>query len=307
MNGSVQSFLNYLVVERGGQSNTLEAYRNDLNQFIQFAHGRLDSLDGVEGPGADGWRKVDLELLVEYVSNLRDKKGYRNATTARKVASLKSFFSFLTDEGVISDNPTEFLTSPRVGRSLPKFLTEEETERLLKQPAKKASADGLRDLAMMEVLYATGLRVSELVSLNLQDVNLQEGYLRCLGKGSKERIVYIYPQAVGVLSRYVEDGRTRLQATREEWAIFLNRRGERLTRQWVWTMIKGYAEDANIDKAITPHTLRHSFATHMLKGGASLRHVQALLGHSSITTTQVYTHLTGDHVRQEFEASHPRA
>ena len=307
MYDAVQSFLNYLVVEKGGPTNTLEAYRNDLSQFIQFASERLGHKNGSDQMGDELWHKADLNLLTEYVFTLRTKKGYRDSTTARKVASLKSFFSFLVDEGTITENPTEFLASPRVGRTLPKFLTEEETETLLQQSAKGETPDACRDHAMLEVLYATGLRVSELVSLNLEDLNLQEAYIRALGKGGKERIVYLYPQASEVLKTYVEKSRPKLLASKSEQALFLNRRGERLTRQWVWTIMKGYAQDAGIDKAITPHTLRHSFATHMLRGGANLRHVQALLGHSSIATTQVYTHLTNDHVRKEFERSHPRA
>lgn len=307
MNGAVQSFLNYLVVEKGSQGNTLEAYRNDLAQFIRFARERLGLENGTDGVSDHIWQRVDLETLVEYVSRLRGEKGYTNATTARKVASLRSFFSFLVDEGSITDNPTEFLTAPRVGRTLPKFLTEEEAERLLAQPAKITTPEGRRDLAMLEVLYATGLRVSELVSLNVTDVNFKEAYVRCMGKGARERITHMYPEAVAALGAYLERARPALRGSREEVALFLNRRGERLTRQWVWSLIKGYARAAGIDKSITPHTLRHSFATHMLRGGASLRHVQALLGHSSIGTTQVYTHVTNEHLKREFEKSHPRA
>ena len=307
MQGAVQAFLNHLVVERGGPSNTLDAYRNDLNQFIQFANERLKRSNGGHDLGDSGWGQVDLDLLVDYVALLRGKKGYRDTTTARKVAALKSCFNYLVDEGIISENPAEYLVSPKVGRSLPKFLTEEETERLLAQPAKKDTPEGKRDLAMLEALYATGMRVTELVSLNTRDVNLKEAYIRCRGKGDKERMVYLYPHATEVLTKYAEHVRPKLNAVKSEQALFLNRRGERLTRQWLWTIIKGYAEDAGIAKQITPHTLRHSFATHMLRGGASLRHVQELLGHASIATTQVYTHLTNDHVKREFELAHPRA
>jgi integrase/recombinase XerD len=304
---AIQSFINFLVVEKGGQNNTIQAYKNDLSQFLRFAKARLkaENTDGVDQ--TNQWSQIDLHLLSQYVSDLRDRRGYRDTTTARKVASLKSFFSFLVGEGTLDSNPTELLSSPRVSRSLPNFLTEEETDRLLQQADQKASNESHRDLAMMEVLYATGLRVSELVSLNLLDVDLVEGYIRCRGKGSKERVVYLYPHAIAVLSKYLKHGRPLLVAFKGENALFLNRRGERLTRQWLWTMIKGYAMAAGIGKPITPHTLRHSFATHMLRGGASLRHVQTLLGHSSIATTQVYTHLTDDHVREEFEMSHPRA
>ncbi len=309
MKQAVDSFLNHLVVEKGFSTNTLEAYRNDLYQFVEFVRGRNHIQE-------EAWDKVDLAILTDYVSTLRGKKSYRDTTTARKVAALKSFFNFLVQEEAIEQDPTEFLTAPRVGRSLPKYLSEEEVGRLLEQASKESSPDGKRDSTILELLYATGLRVSELVSLNLQDVNLEEGYVRCMGKGSKERIVYIYPRAVQALRTYVEGARPTLVSgtnsrsrprSKEEKAVFLNQRGDRLTRQWVWTILKTYARKASLDKLITPHILRHSFATHMLMGGASLRHVQELLGHSSITTTQVYTHLTTDHVRQEYDKSHPRS
>ena len=338
----VDSFLNHLVVEKGFSRNTLEAYRNDLSQFIDFVetgsqapkagHSGTQSQGDGNGSGENGWRKVDLALLTDYVSSLRQKRKYRDTTTARKVAALKSFFNFLVQEEAVEHDPTEFLSAPRVGRGLPKTLSEGEVERLLERAAEESSPEGKREWAMLELLYATGLRVSELVSLNIHDVNLSEGYLRCLGKGSKERIAYMYPRALESLKAYIEEARPLLLSSvgagtrsakkgmiepqmnplkadesREEKALFVNQRGERLTRQWVWTILKSYARDVSLDKPITPHMLRHSFATHMLKGGASLRHLQELLGHSSITTTQVYTHLTSEHVRREYERSHPRA
>ncbi len=349
MRESVDSFLSHLVVEKGFSRNTLEAYRNDLHQFIDYVDGQV--LDGrAAGSGSDStmsqhrnsapmsWKQVNLGMLTDYVSNLRIEKSYRDTTTARKVAALKSLFNFLVHEEAIDEDPTEFLTAPRVGRSLPKYLSEEEVERLLGQAATEVSPDGIRDWAMLELLYATGLRVTELVSLNVTDVSLQEGYLRCMGKGSRERIAYMYPRAVDVLREYIEEARQQLlipsggnaragspatsgpgralnnkgvqsrsTSRPEEKALFVNQRGDRLTRQWVWIVLKSQARKAGLNVHITPHVLRHSFATHMLRGGASLRHVQELLGHSSITTTQVYTHLTNQHVRQEYDKSHPRA
>lgn len=320
MRESVDSFLNHLVVEKGFSSNTLEAYRNDLDQFIEFVRDRNHvSNSGNDVNGAplakEDWRLVDLSLLTDYVSSLRNKKSYRDTTTARKVAALKSFFNFLVQEEAIEHDPTEFLSAPRVGRSLPKYLSEEEVERLLTQAAKQGSPEGKRDWAMLELLYATGLRVSELVSLNIHDVNLHEGYIRCMGKGSRERIAYLYPRAIQVLQAYIDEARPVLVgsdkgkkgSSMEERALFVNYRGDRLTRQWVWTILKNYATKAALSKTITPHILRHSFATHMLRRGAPLRHVQELLGHASITTTQVYTHLTTEHVRREYEKSHPRS
>ena len=301
MRDMVDSFLNHLVVERGFSQNTLEAYRNDLYQLSDDIQAHLPSLENTV------WQKVDLDLLTSYVSSLRGKRGYRDSTIARKVAAIKSFFAFLVQEGQIEDDPTEFLISPRVGRHLPNFLTEEEMDRLLDNPSRQSTPDGVRDSAIRELRYATGLRVSELVSLNVQDMNFEDGYILCMGKGSKERMVYLYPKVKEILSDYLEQARPKLTARQEERALFLNRRGERLTRQWVWSIIKNSAKQAGIDKPLTPHVLRHSYATHMLRGGASLRHVQEMMGHASITTTQVYTHLTNDHVRQEYDKSHPRS
>ena len=300
----INSFLQHLIVERGFSRNTWEAYRNDLEQFEQFLGERLNG----QAAGAPPWRAVDLDLLNQYIVDLRDRKGYRDTTTARKVAAIKSFFSFLLLNGYISEDPTESLGSPRVGRSLPKCLSEDDVIRLLDAAAKAGTPESNRDATILELLYATGLRVSELVSLNVSDIDFQEAYIRCWGKGSKERLVYLYPKAVVELREYLRSARPSLLGSHKgENALFVNHRGERLTRQWVWSILKTYSKKANIDEGITPHTLRHSFATHLLQNGASLRHVQELLGHSSISTTQVYTHLTNHHLRQEYEKSHPRA
>ena len=301
---SITSFLEHLIVEKGFSRNTLDAYRNDLGQFQEFLRERLDGSTNGNSP----WGMVDLNLLNEYVVDLRDRKGYRDTTSARKVAAIKSFFSFLLLNGEISEDPTESLGSPRVGRTLPKYLAEEEVIRLLEQAAQAGTPESCRDATILELLYATGLRVSELVSLNIPDIDFQESYIRCWGKGSKERIAYLYPKAVTELQSYIATARvTLLGSHKNEIALFVNHRGERLTRQWVWNILKTYSKRAGIDQDITPHTLRHSFATHLLQNGASLRHVQELLGHSSISTTQVYTHLTNHHLRQEYEKSHPRA
>jgi integrase/recombinase XerD len=304
MDDSVNSFLQHLVVEKGFSRNTLEAYRNDLSQFHAFVVQRHNgSLNG-----SLPWAAVDLNLLNDYITDLRSRKGYRDTTTARKVAAIKSFFSFLVVNGLISEDPTESLGSPRVGRTLPRCLSQEEVQRLLDEAAKAGTPESQRDATILELLYATGLRVSELVSLNVQDVDLQESYVRCWGKGSRERIAYLYPKALNELKDYLARARVSLVGARkDERALFVNHRGERLTRQWVWNILKTYSKKSGVDERITPHTLRHSFATHLLQNGASLRHVQELLGHSSISTTQVYTHLTDDHLRQEYEKSHPRA
>lgn len=300
----VEGFLQHLVVEKGLSRNTLDAYRNDLSQFQEFMRGRLNGNSDRE----DAWRWVDLELLNDYIADLRGRKGYRDTTTARKVAAIKSFFTYLAQNGDIEEPPTESLGSPRVGRALPKYLSEEEIELLLDAAGQPGTAESRRDANILELLYATGLRVSELVSLNVQDIDFQESYIRCWGKGSKERIVYAHAKAMGGLQEYLAGPRMSLVGdNKDEPALFVNHRGERLTRQWIWNILKTYGKKAGLDQKITPHTLRHSFATHLLQKGASLRHVQELLGHSSISTTQVYTHLTDRHTEQEYAKSHPRA
>jgi integrase/recombinase XerD len=304
MERTISSFLQHLIVEKGFSRNTSEAYRNDLQQFWDFLQGNRNGHSHTDF----AWTQVDIGTLNKYIEDLRVRKGYRDATTARKVASIKSFFGFLSENGIISEDPTESLGSPRVGRSLPKYLSEDEVTHLLDVAYQSGSNEGQRDAVIMELLYATGLRVGELVSLNMQDVNTDESYIRCVGKGSKERIVHLYPKALEELKRYFKEARvSMLGPRRAEPALFVNHRGERLTRQWVWTILKTYAQKAGITQNITPHTLRHSFATHLLQNGASLRHVQELLGHSSISTTQVYTHVTNGYMQKEYEKSHPRA
>ena len=295
---SVDGFLNYMAIERGVSPNTLAAYRNDLYQLV-------DHMESVAA-GSDGWRALDEGTLSGYLLRLHDL-GYSDTTRARKVASAKSLFGFLVDEGVLDEDPTENLSSPRVGRSLPEALTADEVESLLDWAAQGESAEARRDLTMLELLYASGMRVSELVSLDVGDFGLEQGYVRCMGKGSKERVIPIHDRAVRTVKAYLEETRPKLTSKGSGQAVFLNRRGDRLTRQGFWLILKGVAKGAGIDRNITPHTLRHSFATHLLRGGAQLRHVQELLGHASITTTQVYTHLTSEHVRTEYDKAHPRA
>ena len=312
MDQAISSFLQHLVVEKGFSNNTSQAYRNDLNQFCGFLQETRSGNGNGDGSGNGNseypWGSVDSDLLNDYIGNLRSARGYRDTTTARKVAAIRSFFGFLVESGAVSQDPTESLGSPRVGRSLPKFLTKEEVTRLLNVVYQASGNEGHRDATILELLYATGLRVGELVSLNVADIDLHESYIRCWGKGSKERIVHLYPKALQELNSYLSHARVALIGNRKnEQALFVNHRGERLTRQWVWNILKTYGEKAKIGRRITPHTLRHSFATHLLQNGASLRHVQELLGHSSISTTQVYTHLSSDHVHREYEKSHPRA
>jgi integrase/recombinase XerD len=301
MRQEIQSFLDHISIEKGFSDNTLEAYRNDLNQLANF----MEELAVVQGYNPE-WATVDRNLLISYILNLKDRN-YATTTVARKVAAVKSFFDFLVAEGTLRSDPTENLSSPKVGKSLPKPLAAAEVAALLAEPAKLSSPEAKRDEAMIELLYACGMRISELVALNMVDINLGAGFVRCLGKGSKERIIPIHEKAAQVIEDYIKEARTLLLRNKDEEALFLNRRGERLTRQGFWLILKAYAKAAGIEKEVTPHTLRHSFATHMLSGGADLRAVQELLGHANISSTQIYTHLTSEHVRHAYEKAHPRA
>ncbi len=301
MRDRVEAFLNYMTVERGVSPNTQAAYRSDLKQFLDF----LDEDRFGSAPVGD-WRQVDEAVAAAYVERLIELE-YSDTTRARKVASLKSLFSFLDDEGAIEADPTENLSTPRIGRSLPETLAVEDVTRLLEEASTKDSPEAKRDLSMLELLYASGMRVSELVSLDTDDVDVDELSVRCFGKGGKERVIPIHWRAANSVAEYVEETRPVLESERSGRALFLNRRGDRLTRQGFSLILKGYAKRAGITAKITPHSLRHSFATHLLQGGAPLRHVQELLGHASISTTQVYTHLTSEHVREEYDMAHPRA
>jgi integrase/recombinase XerD len=299
MRKSLGEFLVFLAVEKGASANTIAAYKNDLQQLADYIGPR---------EGNNGWQTLTRSDIQDFILDLK-QRGYTETSVARKVAAVRSFFSFLAAEGHIASSPTEGLTSPRVGKTLPKAISPNEVDELLEQPARRSTPEARRDRAMLELLYATGMRVTELVSLDIGNLNLdpRAPYVKCVGKGAKERSIPIHDHALEAVSAYLEDGRPLLLKDRGELALFLNRRGERLTRQGFWLILKGYARAANLSKEITPHTLRHSFATHMLRGGMPLRNVQEMLGHANISTTQVYTHLTSDHVREVYERAHPRA
>lgn len=298
---AVNGFLNYLAVEKGFSENTTAAYHNDLSQLASFAEE-----EAARRGSAPSWAGFTRQDMLAYLLNLKERN-YAATTVARKVAAAKSFFGFMMAEGRIKENPTQNVGSPRIGRSLPKPMSIGQVRHLLEQPAKLSTPEAKRDRAMLELLYASGMRVSELVSLNLDDVDTEDGYVRCFGKGHKERLVPIYRQAALAVKEYMNETRPHLVHGAEEGALFVNLRGERLTRQGLWQILKGYVKSAGLDAGVTPHTLRHSFATHMLSGGADLRSVQELLGHANISTTQVYTHLTSEHIRRSYERSHPRA
>ena len=301
MKEDIDSFLTYLTVEKGFSDNTVAAYRNDLSRLASFVEEEATK-QGV----APSWANFGRQGMLSYLLDL-NQRSYAPTTRARKVAAARSFFKFLLAEGIIKEDPTENVKSPAVGRALPKPISVSQVRALLEQPTKRSTPDAKRDAAMLQLLYASGMRVSELVSLNLEDVNTIDGDVRCFGKGHKERIVPIHKQAVQAIDEYVKEARPRLVRNDKEKALFLNRRGDRLTRQGFWQILKEYAKSAGLEGEVTPHTLRHSFATHMLSGGADLRAVQELLGHANISTTQVYTHLTTEHIRRAYEQSHPRA
>ena len=299
MRKSLGEFLVFLAVEKGASSNTIAAYKNDLQQLADFIGSRAS---------VDGWQSLSRSDIQDFILDLK-QRGYTETSVARKVAAVRSFFAFLAAEGSITANPTEGLSSPRVGKTLPKAISPNEVDELLEQPARRSTPEAKRDRAMLELLYATGMRVTELVSLDMENLNLdpRSPFVRCLGKGAKERSIPIHDHALEAVNGYLEDGRPMMVRNHDEPALFVNRRGERLTRQGFWLILKGYAKSANLGAGVTPHTLRHSFATHMLRGGMPLRNVQEMLGHANISTTQVYTHLTSDHLREVYERAHPRA
>jgi integrase/recombinase XerD len=242
--------------------------------------------------------------LREFVLSL-DRSGLQSRSLARHIVSLRQFFLHLQRERLVTSNPTEHLESPRTWKVLPKYLTVEEVEVLLEQPDGKTPA-GLRDRAMLEMLYGTGVRVSELVSLRVTDAHLQEGTVRAFGKGSRERIVPMGKQAIGAMESYLKDGRDKLLKGPAPW-LFVNQRGRQLTRQGIWMLLARYGKLAGLRKAVTPHLLRHSFATHLLAGGADLRSLQMMLGHANISTTQIYTHVATTRLQEIYHQYHPRA
>ena len=297
---SIDIFVNHLIVERKLSKNTIISYTNDLYQFADFCNEKKISLDNNEG-----WQLVSKQLLSDYMFLLQEGKHYYSlATIKRKIASLRSLFRFLLDENIIQSDPTENIKVSQPGRKLPRTLSEQEIVTLLEQPRISNTPTKYRDQAIMELLYATGLRVSELISLDLDTINLTDNFIRCIGKGSKERLIPVHDHAISLLKIYIRKNRPHLlkyyKKDYKQQALFINTRGSRLSRQGCWNIIKRYATQA-INGHVSPHVLRHSFATHHMQRGATIRHVQELLGHSSISTTQIYTHLSNRKLRDEFD------
>lgn len=296
MEDDVKDFLHYLIVERGLSENTISAYRRDLLDYVKFMREK-ESLARLD--------EVRRTHIIQYLGMLKDR-GRAATTLARHTASLRSFHQFLLREKKTSQDPSVHIETPKTERKLPKVLSIREVEALLDGP-KPHTAFGRRDQAMLELLYATGIRVSELVSLNVGDAHMTMGFVRCIGKGNKERIIPLGNKANESLNQYIEGGRGELLKKKQNDALFLNHRGGRLTRQGFWKILKGLTRDAGISKELTPHTLRHSFATHLLENGADLRAVQEMLGHADISTTQIYTHVTKARLKDIYKAYHPRA
>jgi integrase/recombinase XerD len=284
-------------VEKGLSANTISAYKRDLNKFEGFTRKRKLNLESV--------RRDDL---VDFLAGLYRQK-LESRTVARQLVTLRNFFRFAQIQGLIAEDPSINLESPKIRRHLPGYLRLEEVEKLLEQPDSKTPT-GLRDRAMLEVLYSTGLRVSELISLGVNDLDAKVGCVRCIGKGDKERIVPVGKKALGMVDKYLREGRPQLLRSAKASsgpALFINRRGVALSRVGVWKILSAYGRRAGLRIALTPHMLRHSFATHLLERGADLRSVQLMLGHADISTTQIYTHVVEERLKQIYKAHHPRA
>jgi integrase/recombinase XerD len=281
MQDLIEAFLMHMKGEKGMSSNTTSAYRTDLEQYRVYLSERsiADATD------------VSHEDVLGFMIYLRERR-YANSTLARRTAAVKSFYNYLHTSGQMAADPTEQIDSPRVDRTPPRAISPHQIDELLELPLRSSSPEGLRDKAMIELLYATGMRVSELVALDLADLSLEGATVRCVGKGGRERVLPLNPTAVTSLEEYLDIARSQLARAALEpcEGVFLNHRGKRLTRQGFWLILKGYAEQVGLDE-LTPHMLRHSFAAHLLSGGAELREVQERLGHASLSTTQIYTHL----------------
>ncbi len=290
----LEKFEAYLTNVKKSSANTLASYMRDVRQLSQY-------LTAHEEPTLI---KAGESEIAEYIAWLR-RSGKSAATVSRCIASLKCLYTFLVTEGLVSENPAKSLVPEKATQKLPQILTSKEVELLLEQP-ECTDMKGYRDRAMLELLYVTGIRVSELITLEISDLNLSAGVIRCVSK-NKERVIPLYPAAVRALSEYVEFIRPQMIASADEQSLFVNVSGERMSRQGFWKIIKSYQTKAHIEKTITPHTLRHSFAAHLLENGADLRSIQEMLGHADISSTQMYSHLVKKQLKDIYNKAHPRA
>lgn len=294
---AISMFLTHVRVEKGLSANTISAYKRDLVKFEEFTKKKKIQLE-----------KISRDDVVDFLASLYRQK-LESRTVARHQVTLRNFFRFALMQELVKEDPSLNLESPKIRKSLPGYLRLEDMERLLAQPDEKTPL-GLRDRAMLEVLYSTGLRVSELVHLRVLDLDRQAGFVRCIGKGDKERIVPIGKKALALVDRYLKEARAKLVGKGKQITantLFINRRGGALSRVGVWKILSGYGRQAGLRVPLTPHMLRHSFATHLLERGADLRSVQLMLGHSDISTTQIYTHVVEERLKQIYKAHHPRA
>ena len=294
MDRLLDQFLHYILVEKGLSKNTIDAYSHGLNRLLDYLRRK----------GIQEMPKVSKLDIRAFLLGLK-RQGLSTKSVVRNLAAIRSFFRFLIQEGILGANPIEELESPKIERKLPEILTLKEVEQLLGQPNSQTPL-GIRDRTMLEVLYATGMRVSELTKLPVQQVNREGGYVLVFGKGSKERIVPLGSEAMKWIILYLNSAREKLAKGKESPSLFINRSGRGMSRQQFWKNIKAYGRRAGIRKRITPHLLRHSFASHLLEGGADLRSVQLMLGHADISTTQIYTHVTGERLKKIHQRYHPR-
>jgi integrase/recombinase XerD len=295
MQALLDQFLDYIALERGLSENTRQAYHADLKDFLAF----------LETKSITSANAVTRKHILDYMLETRDR-GLSTNSISRRLVSIKVFFRYLQQESMLTDNVTDAMDSPKLWKVLPTTLSEKEVEQLLEAPDETKRL-GLRDKAIIETFYSTGLRVSELSNLKIQDLHFDAGYLVCFGKGSKERVVPIGEKARTILQRYLQEMRPSLVKGQDPGHVFLNQRGQRLSRKGIWKLIRHYARKAHIVKKLTPHTLRHSFASHLLANGAPLRFIQEMLGHADITTTQIYTHVDQARLKTVHEQFHPRA
>jgi len=304
LNTKIKSFLYYLTTEKGSSKNTTDAYKNDLSGFIDFLEKNEQSDSSKKTTTAN----INKQSIENYVKWLNSRE-YSRSTIARKIAALKSFMNFLVEIGDLAKSPTLDIESPKTIKSLPKPLLAKEVDAILTVAKNNSSMEGYRDSSMLSLMYWTGLRVSELIALNIDNLYLSESepYLRCYGKGDRERTIPIPDQALDNLRYYLREVRHNFVSNSGELGVFVNMRGERLTRQGYWLILKAYVKKAGITSNVTPHTLRHSYATHLLRGGASIRAVQELLGHANVSTTQIYTQLANQDLKDVYEEVHPRA